>query len=117
MIECNSRETQYISKFECNFTEWNPLNDQQQFRLNKINEIKSFVAKIKERELMSRGVSKYVTSFDYLDKSLIVLSVTTGSNSIASFSSITGAPVGIASARFIFDFCKNCEKTVKNHKK
>ena len=35
------------------------LNDKQQFRLNKINEIKdSFVAEIKERELMSKRVSK-----------------------------------------------------------
>ena len=32
-----------------------PLSDQQQFRLNKINEIKYyFVAEIKERELMSK---------------------------------------------------------------
>ena len=56
------------------------LNDQQQFRLNKINEIKDyFIAKIKERELMSKRLSKYVASFDYFDKSLIVLSVATGS--------------------------------------
>ena len=48
------------------------LNDQQQFRLNKINEIKDyFVAEIKERELMSKGLSKYIASFDYFDKSLI----------------------------------------------
>ena len=33
-----------------------PLNDQQYFRLNKINEIKEyFVADIKERELMSKN--------------------------------------------------------------
>ena len=57
-----------------------PLNDQQQFRLNKINEIKDyFVAEIKERELMSKRLSKYIASFDYFDKSLIVLSVATGS--------------------------------------
>ena len=32
-----------------------PLSDQQQFRLNKINEIKDyFVAEIKEKELMSK---------------------------------------------------------------
>ena len=36
-----------------------PLNDQQQFRLNKINEIKDyFIAEIKERELMSKKLSK-----------------------------------------------------------
>ena len=41
------------------------LNDQQQFRLNKINEIKDyFVAEIKGRELMSKRLSKYIASFD-----------------------------------------------------
>ena len=34
-----------------------PLNDQQQFRLNKINEIKDFIAEVKERELMSKRFS------------------------------------------------------------
>ena len=32
---------------------------------------------------MSKNLSKFITSFDYLDKSLIVLSVSTGSISIA----------------------------------
>ena len=42
-----------------------PLNDQQ-FRLNRINEIKDyFVSEIKERELMSKRLSKYIASFDY----------------------------------------------------
>ena len=45
-----------------------PLSDQELFRLNKINEIKDyFVAEIKERELMSKRLSKYIASFDYLD--------------------------------------------------
>ena len=71
----------------------------QLFRLNKINEIKCcFIALIKERELMSKRLSKYIASFDYFDKSLIVLSVTTGSISIASFASVIGAPVGMMSA-------------------
>ena len=62
-----------------------PLNDQENFRLNKINEIKDyFVAEIKERELMRKKLSKYNASFDYFDKSLIALSVVTGSISIAS---------------------------------
>ena len=62
------------------------LNDQQQFRLNKINEVKDyFVAEIRERELMSKRLRKYIASFDYFDKSLLVLSATSGSISIASF--------------------------------
>ena len=45
-----------------------PLSDQEPCRLNKINEIKDyFVAEIKERELMSKRLSKYIASFDYLD--------------------------------------------------
>ena len=76
-----------------------PLNDQQHFRLNKINKIKDyFVAEIKERELMSKILSKYIASFDYFDKSLIVLSVTTGSISVALFATVIVTPVGMASA-------------------
>ena len=77
----------------------------KQFRLNKINEIKNhFVAQMKERELMSKSLSKYVASFDYFDKSLIVLSVTTGYISIGSFATVIGAPVGIVSASFSLAF-------------
>ena len=46
------------------------MSNDQQFRLNKINEIKEyFVAEIRERELMSKNLSKYIASFEYLDKS------------------------------------------------
>ena len=61
------------------------LNDQQQFRLNKINEIKNYIiAEIKERKLTSKRLSKYIAAFDYFDKSLIVLSATSGSISISN---------------------------------
>ena len=100
------------------------LNDQQQFRLNKINETKYyFVAEIKERELMSKRLSKYFVSFDYFDKSLIVLSVTTGSISIASFATVIRALVGMASASFSLAFSistgivKKLLKTSRNQKK
>ena len=68
------------------------ISNEQQFRLNKINEIKDyFIAEIKERELMSKRLSKYIASFDYFDKaSLIVLSVPVGSISVASFATVTG---------------------------
>ena len=66
-----------------------PSRDQQQFRLSRINQIKYyFVAEIKERELMSKSLSKYISSFDYFDKSLTVLSVTNGIISIASFATV-----------------------------
>ena len=95
-----------------------------QFRLNKINEIKDyFIAEIKERELMSKNLSKYTASFEYLDKSLIVLSVATGSISIASFATAIGAPVGIMSAScslafsITTGFVKKFLKTTRNKKK
>ena len=47
---------------------------------------------------MSKILSKYIASFDYFDKSLIVLSVTTGSISIVSFPTVIGAPVGMTNA-------------------
>ena len=53
---------------------------------------------------MSKRFSKYIASFDYFDKSLIVLPVTTGSISIASFATVTGAPVGIVSASLSLAF-------------
>ena len=53
---------------------------------------------------MSERRSKHIASFDYFDKSLIVLSATNGSISIASFATVIGTPVGIASAGKIFAF-------------
>ena len=48
------------------------LHDQQQFRLNKINEIKDYIfAEIKEREIMNKRLYKYIVSFDNFDKSLM----------------------------------------------
>ena len=99
-------------------------SNEQQLRLNKINEIKDyFVAEIKERELMSKRLSKYIASFDYFDKSLIVLSVIAGSISIASFATVIGAPVGMMSAScslafsITTGFVKKFLKTIRNKKK
>ena len=78
---------------------------------------------IKGKELMSKGRSKYIASFDYFDKSLIVLSVTAGSISIASFVIVIGAPVGMASASSSLAFSmtagivKKLLKTTKNKKR
>ena len=65
---------------------------------------------------MSKRRSKYIASFDYFDKSLIVLSVTTGIISIASFATVIGVPVGMASASFSLTF-SICTGIVKKKKK
>ena len=72
---------------------------------------------------MSKNLSKYIASFKYLDKSLVVLSVATGSISIASFATAIGAPVGImsASCSLAFSvttgFVKMFLKAIRNKKK
>ena len=77
----------------------------QQFRLNNFNVVKDYcIAKIKKRDLMSKKISKYISSFDYFDKSIIVLSPTSDSFSIASFATVIGTPVGIASASLSLTF-------------
>ena len=75
------------------------ISDKQQFRLNKINEIKYyFLAEIRERELMSKNLSKYIASLNYFDKSLDVLSKLSDSISIALFATVIAAPAGIIGA-------------------
>ena len=99
MVKCNS-----IESTEHNSTDTSNLNNQQ-FRLNKISEIEDyFIAEIKESELMSKKLSKYISFFDYFDKSLIVLSVTSRSFSIASFATVIGIPIGITSASLSLAF-------------
>ena len=75
------------------------------FRLNKIIEIKDyFLAEIRERELISSNISKYVASLDYFDKSLNVLSILSGNITIASFATVIGAPARIIGASCGFTF-------------
>ena len=72
---------------------------------------------------MSKRISEYIACFGYFDKSLIVLSVTTGSISIASFETVIGAPVGILSRSCSLTFSITTEfvrkylKTIRSKKK
>ena len=71
---------------------------------------------------MSQRLGKYLASFDYFDKSLIVLSAASGSISIAFFATVIGASVEIASASFSLafslstGFIKKLLKTTRNKK-
>ena len=100
------------------------ISNEQQFRLKKINEIKDyFLAEIREREFTNKNISKYIASLDPFDKSLNVLSILSGSISIASFASIIRVPAGIigASCSFTFSitsgFVKKFLKTITNKKR
>ena len=81
------------------------LSEQTKSRLSEIIGIKNyFYQEINQRKSCSKKLNKYVTAFDYIDKILIVLSATSSGVSIISFTSIVGAPVGIASSSFTFIF-------------
>ena len=81
------------------------LSDQTKFRLSEITGIENyFYQEINQQKSYSKKLNKYVTIFDYIDKILIILSATTGEISIISFTSIIGAPVGIASASLTLIF-------------
>ena len=53
---------------------------------------------------MSEKLIKYITAFEYTDKTLTVLSATSGGVNIVSFTSVIGIPAGIASASFTLVF-------------
>ena len=77
------------------------LTDQTKYRLNDITKIENyFIKEINQRKSCIKKLSKYVTTFDYIDKVLIFLSAASGGVSIISFTSILGVPVGISSVRF-----------------
>ena len=96
------------------------LSEQTKFWLIEIIGIeKYFYQEINERKSCSKKLNKYVTTFDYIDKILIVLSATSSGVSIISFTSLVGSPVGIASARLtlIFSLATGIVKKLLNTKR
>ena len=80
-------------------------SEQTKFRLDEVSKIENYFHKeINQKKLCSKKLNKYVAVFDYIDQALIVLSATSGGVSIISFTSIVGAPVGIASASLTLFF-------------
>ena len=81
------------------------MSNQTKFRVNEINKIKNnFIPESQERKTISKQLSKYISTFDYIDKILIVSSATNGRISINSFTSTIGIHAGIASASFTLVF-------------
>ena len=81
------------------------MTDQTKFRLNEISKIENyFSSEINQRKKCSKKLSKCVSAFDYIDKVLIVLSVTSGGVCIISSVSVVGTPVGIAGTSFTLIF-------------
>ena len=81
------------------------LIEQTKCRLDEISKIENyFYQEINQWKLCIKKLSEYVAAFDYIDKILIVLGAASGGLSIILFTSVVGAPVGIASASFTLIF-------------
>ena len=94
MNECNSIKSDRTN-----------LTDQTKYRLNEITKIENYCnSQINQKKPCIKKLSKYVTTFDYIVKVLIVLSATSGGISIISLTSGIGAPVGIENASFTLIF-------------
>ena len=60
-------------------TDKTDLSEQTKFRLDEISKIENyFIEEINQRKSYSQKLNKYITAFDYIDKILVVLRVTTG---------------------------------------
>ena len=66
---------------------------------------------------MGKKLSKYISFFDYFDKSLIVLSVTSGGVSIASSATAIGAPSLSLAFSLCTELAKKLLKATRNKKK
>ena len=81
------------------------LSEQTKFRPSEIIRTENyFHQEINQRKSCIKKLRKYVTTFDYIDKILIVLSATSNGVCIILSASVVGAPVGIASASFTLIF-------------
>ena len=91
------------------------LSEQTKFRLSEIMGIENyFYQEINQQKSYSKKLNKYVTIFDYTDKILIILSVTSRGISVISFASAIGTPAGIASTCFTTIFLLQ-QELLKNY--
>ena len=64
------------------------LSEQTKFRLDEMSKIENYlIEEINQRKSYSQKLNKFITAFDYIDQTLILLSTTSGGVSIISFAS------------------------------
>ena len=99
-------------------------NMNQEFRLEKIDEIRNYlIEEINRNELLSKKHENVFRVFNYIDQSLIVISTITGCVSISAFASLVGIPIGITSSSIGLKICaitvgiKKYKSIIKKKKK
>ena len=105
MNQSNFNESNSIKNNSLKTIDKTVLSEQTKFWVIEIIGIENyFYQEINQRKLCGKKLNKYVTRFDYIDKTVIVLSATSSGVSIISLKSIIGARVGIASASLTLIF-------------
>ena len=116
-IEFNSIEYNSIKNNSLETIHKTVLSEQKKFRLSETIGIENyFYQEINQRKPCSKKLNKYATTFDYIDKILIVLSAASSRVSIISFTSIIVAPAGTvrASLTLVFSPTTGIVKKVLN---
>ena len=81
-------------------------NMNQEFRLEKIDEIRNYlIEEINQNELMSKKDKKVCRVLNYIDHSLIAISTITECVSISASASVVGIPLGITSSATGVNIC------------
>ena len=79
------------------------LKEQKSYRSNEISDIKGFECEIKDQELFTKKISKYIICFDYTDK--ILTAFLTIFNGVNNFSHVKeNGYKGLFSSIFFFNF-------------
>ena len=91
-------------------------NMNQEFRLNKINEIKNYlIEETNWNELMNKNHKKVCRVLNDIEHLLIVISTITGCVSMSAFAYLVGVPTGITSYAIGFKICVTIVG-IKKHK-
>ena len=97
------------------------LTEQTKIRLNKITEIENhFHEEINQRKSCCTKLSKYVATFDYLDKILIVFKRNNWWSIYHFVYKCCGSPIWNSKCKFYFDFFskyRNNKRITKHNKK
>ena len=81
-------------------------NINEEFRLKRMDEIRNYIIKdINRNELMSKKHKNVSRVSNYIDDSLIAISIFTGCVSISAFTSLVGFTIGIASSTIGLEIC------------
>ena len=81
-------------------------NMNQEFRLEKIDEIRNYLIEgINRNELMSKKHKKVCRVLNYIDRTFIAISAFTGFVSISAFASLVGIPIGFTSSAIGLKIC------------